>query len=353
MTNGRRIAVLLGWVVLAGAGACSDDGDGRDVPDVADDARGPDADADADADADEVPSEVDEPDDAGDADEGGAEVVPPCTPPSTACLDSACHAAPYGITCVGGSVADETGVPLADQAVALCAASRCLFSRSDAEGWWTVRIPATITSIESLALYFPTSAPPLPARHSPFCRFSDLCDDALHLCNDFRLYAAPTTGAEVGTGALAAEVRAEASDGAALVFPAGVEVLLPIGVEELWVALSRFPLAEHVPCFIDPANPPLALYVVTPVDSEVIEPGTMTDPVLRDAALDLPNDTGLAAGAVVDVWVLGGAHPADAGLEEGEWRALTTAAVTADGRRIRTAPGEGLGYLTWFGIYAR
>ena len=89
------------------------------------------------------------------------------------------------------------------------------------------------------------------------------------------------------------------------------------------------------------------------MDTLFIEPGTMVTPVLRSADLDLPNETGLAAGSVVDVFVLGGAHPQDAGLAEGEWSAVTTATVTVttEGTRIRTAPGEGLGYFTWFGIY--
>ncbi len=100
----------------------------------------------------------------------------------------------------------------------------------------------------------------------------------------------------------------------AVVLAAGDEVLLPLGAAATTVALSRFPLAEHVPCFIDPAHLPLALYVVTPVDSYVIEPGTMVDPVLRSAALDLPNETSLPAGTVVDVFVLGAVHAATAGL---------------------------------------
>jgi hypothetical protein len=65
---------------------------------------------------------------------------------------------------------------------------------------------------------------------------------------------------------------------------------------EPWVALTRFPLDEHVPCFLDPSNLPLALYAVTPMDTMVIEPGTHLEPILRTARLDLPNETDLAAG---------------------------------------------------------
>ena len=37
----------------------------------------------------------------------------------------------------------------------------------------------------------------------------------------------------------------------------------------------------------------------------------------------------------------------------GEWRSWTTATVSADGSRIQTADGEGIAYLTWFGLYPR
>jgi hypothetical protein len=244
-------------------------------------------------------------------------------------------------------VLDEAGAPMTYRPVAMCEGTRCFFGCSDTDGFFAVNVPSG--SVESVALYFPSGS----ERHSPFCRVRDLCDGAVHLCTEFRLYPAPTTGSDVGYGELAADVRVEAGDGAALIFGAGSEVLLPIDAVTTTVALSRFPLAEHAPCFIDPAAPPLALWAVTPMDTLFIEPGTMVTPVLRSADLDLPNETGLAAGAVVDVFVLGGAHPQDAGLEEGEWRAVTTATVSIDGTRIRTAPGAGLGYFTWFGIYAR
>ena len=344
MHTTRRI--LLALLLLTPLGACSDDDVAHDVPDGADDGEAtpdvPGPDADADGDADDAPGEVDP------ADDGGSEIPAVCAEPTGSCVDDSCHPPPFDVHCVGGTVRDETGAPLGNQMVALCAAGRCYSARSRPDGWFTASIPASVTAIDELALYFPSD----PPRHSPFCRTTALCDGTVELCTDFRLYPAPATGVELPFGALSTEVRVEASDGAALVLPAGVEVLPPIGAEQR-LALSRFPLAEHVPCFVDPTDLPAALYVVTALDTEVIEPGTMTDPVLRPAGLDLPNDSGLAAGAVVDVFVLGGAHPQHAGLAEGEWAASATATVSTDGTRIRTAAGEGLAYLTWFGIYPR
>jgi hypothetical protein len=309
-TRMRWMAMLL---LVAVTGACDGNGNGEDTgghdADVtADDgADVPGADADGDADAAE---------DAADDVEDAAcrtEVPEPCTPATTECLGPACHAPPYATTCVSGTVGDEHGAPLHCQAVALCVPGHCFFTTADADGYFSARIPAG-SSIDELALYFPSS----PPRLSPFCRYQELCDGAIHLCDDYRLYPAPTAGTDVGTGALAAEARVEASDRAAMILAAGDEVLLPIDAPTTEVALTRFPLDEHVPCFIDPASPPLALYVVTPLDTFLIEPGTMVHPVLRFAALDLPNETGLAAGAEVDVFVLGGSHATDAGLVEGE-----------------------------------
>lgn len=344
MNHGWRL--VLGIALLAPLGACGDDGDGRDVPDVADEGTtGADADAEADAPVESV--EEAEADGVEPADDGGADAPAVCLEPSGSCRATACHAPPFALHCVGGTVLDGAGAPLGGQMVALCAAGHCYSARSRADGWFAAAIPASVSAVDEIAVYFPSD----PPRHTPFCRFEALCDEAVELCAEFRLYEAPA-GVELPFGALPSAVRIEAGDGGALVLPAGVEVLPPIGAAQS-LALTRFPLAEHVPCFLDPAHLPVALYVVTAVDTEIIEPGTMTDPVLRPAALDLPNDTGLPAGAVVDVFVLGGAHPQHAGLSEGEWRATVTATVSADGGRIRTADGEGLGYLTWFGIYPR
>ncbi|MBI4917397.1 MAG: hypothetical protein HY825_16280 [Acidobacteria bacterium] len=353
MSNGRHGPARWGWWLgLALGWAChGDDGTGdagsRDADAMDGDAVAEDA---AEEEASEAGDVVDDPDDGGsdDGDEPTHCTPPatPCTTDSTTCQGPACHSPPFATSCVGGSVTDGAGAPLAYQGVALCAGSRCFFGCSDEDGWFAVHLPEG-SSVDQLAVYFPSGG----RRHSPFCRLQDLCDDAIHVCTEFKLYTAPTGGSDVGYGELAADVRVEAEDGAALVFRAGSEVLLPIEALTTTVALTRFPLEEHVPCFIDPANLPLALYAVTPMDTLFIEPGTMVTPVLRSTDLDLPNETGLAAGTVVDVYVIGGSHPQDAGLLEGEWRALTTATVTADGTRIRTAPGEGLGYLTWFGIY--
>jgi hypothetical protein len=348
MNDRLRRTARFAWLLAIASWACDGNGGTSDTGDhdadaVRDDVAVPDTEADG-----ENPEADDAgPDDAG-PDDAAPDHAPPCMESSAACVETACHAPPFDPDCVGGTVRDSAGDGIPYQAVALCGGTHCYFGYADVDGFFGVSVPDGVT-LADLALYFPSAQPVL----TPFCRYDQLCDGAIHLCDDFRLFPAPTAGTDVGYGTLAEEKRIVAEDGAMLVFPAGDEVLLPIDAVESWVALSRFPLAEHVPCFVDPANLPLALYAVTPHDTYLIEPGTMTAPVFRPAALDVPNETGLAAGTVVDVYVLGGSHAVDAAMAEGEWRATTTATVSTDGTRIRTAAGEGFGYLTWFALYAR
>ncbi len=278
-----------------------------------------------------------------------------CMESTEACFEGGCHAPPFDTTCIGGTVVDSTGAPKQGQAVVACTEGTCFFGRSDCAGFFTIPIGAT--SHPDLSVYFPVPMDGV-GHHSPFCHYTELCDGSVHMCTDYVLYDAPTTGEAVpeSTGPtdpnpLPAEVRVEASDGGALILHAGDEVDLPLFTDP-WVALTRFPLDEHVPCFIDPENLPLALYAVTPMDTMVIDPGTHLDPVFRFASLDLPNETGLAAGTALDVYVLGGVHPVDYGLFEGEWADSADAEVTTDGTRIQTVAGQGVGYLTWIGIYA-
>jgi hypothetical protein len=319
--------VRIALVAALGAttAACSDDDDTHpDATDAAD--ADADGDGDADADADVGPRET-----------CGVQPADPCL--SCVCTTGTCEGA-----CVGGTVRDPAGAALFDQPAVVCTGDRCYFGRSDEVGFWSVSLPSPIAG--SFAVYYPGESP----RHTPYCRYEATCSGTIHVCTDVRLYPAPTSGTEVPAGELAADLRLEAANGAAVTFPAGVEVLLPIDAGT-WAALSRFPLEEHVPCFIDPGSLPLVLYVMTPLEAYAIEPGTMVDPVFVSADLDLPNDLGLAADETVDIWVVGGGHATDVDMAEGEWRRWTSATVSADGARIRTAPGEGVGYLTWFGVY--
>jgi hypothetical protein len=273
------------------------------------------------------------------------------------CISEACHSAPYQIDVVSGRALDVDGDPWEGTLSALICVtsstvSRCLFGEVDAAGEFAVNV-SSITDILEVSVYF-TSPEVLPM--TPFCRYTELCDGDVRLCGPFALHVAPTAAAGTTVpveAALTEELRVEAADGGALIFAAGSEVRPRIGYD--WLALTRFDLTADTPCFVDSDNMPAMLYAVTPTDTEIIEPGSMTSPVHVNAGLDLPNDAGLDAGAEVDIYVLGGMHALQIAddFHEGEWRQWATATVSADGSRIQTADGEGIPYLTWFGVYPR
>ncbi len=336
--NPIRITVVCFAVALALAGTACDGNGGN----------GGDADIDTGGDPD-VP--IDTPVDTSTDPDAEEEPEPFCAESTTPCTPSACHAPPFTLACVAGTITDELGNPIPDQNVVACPqgdSAMCFFGSSDADGFWAVSIPGA--SADSVAFFFPGAAD----RVTPFCLYDTLCDGVNHFCDDFRLYPAPTPGTDIpGTvdDPLPSDLRIEASDGAAVILPAGAEIQFGLFTAPRNVALMRFPIEEYVPCFVDPANLPIALYAVHPYDVFSIVPGTHLDKEFMPAALDLPNDSGLTVGTEVDVYVLGGFHPTEAGLHEGEWIQTTTATVNAEGTRIETAPGAGLGYLTWFAIY--
>lgn len=321
-----RILPLAALIVLS----CGDGDNGKDAGEDALDVPGEeDATGDAAADAEDVEEEEWTP-------------PPPCVTPDVACTEEPCHAAPFEITCIGGWIRDSEGNPIPGQGMAACAHGACYFGHVYEDGWFAVPLPGD--PLDHVELSFPGTAP----RLRPHCKFGILCDGAVHICHTFVLHDAPTSGTAVPEGTLTADVQIEAADGAALVLPAGTEVDMPPEAER-WLALSRYPLAEHAPCFVDPADPPVALYAVTPEATYLFEPGTTT---MAPAGLDLPNHAGLAADTDVDVYVLGSTYTTHTDLEAGDWVRFAGARVTSDGSRIQTAPGEGIGYLTWFGVYA-
>lgn len=344
-TKQTFLALLFAFVCTFGMSfGCDNGGDG-------------DADADADADHQDADEEQDADPDGGDADEADAEEAGPdhCMESSTECTGT-CKTPPYEIPCVGGVIQNENGDPLPGQTAVVCveytaAPSACRYGTADEMGFFSVRIP-DVSTVERVALYFTTD----PPHHTPYCELYNLCDGNVRVCEPWTLYPAPTEGTDIPEGELTEDIRIEAEDGAALIFRAGTKVDLPITamIAGLGGSLSRFPLDEgrQLPCFIDSDNPPLALYVFTPIDSMVLDPDIL-EPTPVPASLDLPNDTNLPAGTEVDIFVVGGGHPTVYGTHEGEWSSAVTATVTKNGERIQTADGEGISQLTWFAVYPR
>ena len=96
------------------------------------------------------------------------------------------------------------------------------------------------------------------------------------------------------------------------------------------------------PCFIDASNPPDGLVAFAP-EIEVKSEGGLQ--------VSFPNDAGLAAGTVVDLYALGNGVASmwdDTPVHEGHWDIIGEAEVTSDGSRIETT-GQGLPFGTWVG----
>ncbi len=279
----------------------------------------------------------------------------PCMLPDVPCVEEACHEPPYHIGCVGSTVVDREGNPVTDQRVTLCGGGVCgglvcmAVHLTDTVGWFSVPFPPDVDIDSGLGVQF-------PGRQflNPYCRFFDLCDGLVNLCYEFILYPAPTEGTALTVDGLGADLAIESTDGASLVLPEGArlvnsEFYLP---EMQWMALSRFPLEEHVPCFLRDQDLPMALYAITPHDSLVLEEGTdVLDESFMHAMLDLPNFEDDPPGTRFDVYIVTGLEATLFDLKLGQWERWTSAVVTPDGGRIQTPPGEGLNYLTWFGIY--
>lgn len=97
------------------------------------------------------------------------------------------------------------------------------------------------------------------------------------------------------------------------------------------------------PCFVDASNPPDGLVAFAP------EIELKSEDALH---VSFPNDKGLAAGTVVNLYALGGAATStwnNTPVHEGHWDIIGEAEVSSDGSRIETRAGEGLPFGTWVG----
>jgi hypothetical protein len=75
-------------------------------------------------------------------------------------------------------------------------------------------------------------------------------------------------------------------------------------------------------------------------------------PLTTSVGVRIPNETALAAGTSVELWVLGGLDsrlPDDTRIEEGTWATFGRGTVSADGATIESDPGVRLPALTWLG----
>jgi hypothetical protein len=104
---------------------------------------------------------------------------------------------------------------------------------------------------------------------------------------------------------------------------------------------------------VDPTTPGLCFVATGPTLTHLWALGPeaeIADPGFRFSA---PNDTGLAPGASLGVYVLGGLTTTLFGGEsvgEGEWVRQGAARVTDDGTRIEGSGEAAVTYLSWLGL---
>ena len=182
---------------------------------------------------------------------------------------------------------------------------------------------------------------------STFCELSLDEEGVLRIDEPLEIYPVSTQPDKPPLGDATEARTVELQDGVQL-------ELVPSSLEECFedgfrcdrvygpLGVRRIGPDEATPCFVDPAEPPDALYAFN-VSNDV--DGTVP--------VRLENQDGLAPGTVVDVFVLGGLFctlPDGGEVEEGEWRAFGTATVSADGQFIE---GGEIPCVNWFGYRAR
>ena len=249
------------------------------------------------------------------------------------------------VTSVSGSVIGENSAPIAGVQFVLCVydddSAWCLNPESsNSRGEFSTNMLGGSACLYSASYHLgPTSRLLTPL----YCRVDVSSGGAIRTLAPDRLVSVDNCARD-DLGDANSLHTVSAPDGIAMeVVPAGI-LLVDFAYEDL--RLRRWNSADWGwPCFIDAENVPQALAVFAP-EIGVIAGATDALHVL------FPNDAGLAAGTVVDLYALGGAATLNWNgdiVGEGLWEIVGEAEVTSDGSTIRTRPGAGLPFGTWVG----
>ncbi len=128
-----------------------------------------------------------------------------------------------------------------------------------------------------------------------------------------------------------------------VVFGDGLEI--DVVPDDFFASYERLAANEVDPsdlCFLEGKDEPMAVYAFSP-EGDIDGAGF---------PVRLPNTKGLAAGAIVDLYVLGGLSCTLAdgtALAEAEWAQFGTGTVTEDGSMIASDPGSNLPCVNWMG----
>ncbi len=251
------------------------------------------------------------------------------------------------ITQLNGSVADESGTPIGGAKVQLCLRvagsmeerALCLSpADSNAQGAFQIMTPADSQCVRAAALRV---LQPLTVTATTYCPVPlASMNGVARLTEPMRVYGITPAASLPPEGDRAMSRTVVLADGLELdVTPDR----LGIGGDYTKFGARRIDTSRGVPCFASSAGQLRALYAFQP-ETTITGAGF---------PIRIPNTGGLAAGARVDLLVLGGLDTrlvSGQRIEESHFEKFGTGTVSADGRMIVADPGSELPYLSWLGV---
>ncbi len=145
----------------------------------------------------------------------------------------------------------------------------------------------------------------------------------------------------MGSGADLVAGTDVANSGVTVTIPAGAKIKFEpdyISAEEKQFRAVEIPTAK-APEAVDASLGFELIIATTPVDTHFCP----------NAKLTVPNTPGWAAGAEVEFWVHG-VNTEEDWAPYGGWGKVSSGTVSADGKKVETADGEGIPLLSVFGI---
>mgnify|MGYP001579359529 CR=1 FL=1 len=282
--------------------------------------------------------------------DAGSDAGPPCVPPVDdpfACEDRtpdpSCAA--HWVVGVTGRIVTSAGEPVENGRAQLCVRVApdetlvCLLPpRTDANGEFAIVLPEELRCVNRAAMRAIAPARPLATTYCPidFVVGNEPIVDlgAAYVLHPVVAATVPPVGDEI------AQRDVTFADGLVLTL---APVDLPSVAE--YEGLSGAPVSVSATECFSRGSTFDGAYAFNP-EAEVV----------AGAAVSIPNEAGLAPGAIVDLFVLGGLETRlidGSSVEEGVLAAFGPATVTADGARIVSDADTRLPYLSWLVWRAR
>ncbi|MBK8169992.1 MAG: carboxypeptidase regulatory-like domain-containing protein [Sandaracinaceae bacterium] len=262
-------------------------------------------------------------------------------------LDAAVDAAPIctvmRLTTVSGSIVDESGAPIEGALAQFCVhledggASCIMPTAADATGVFHVAVPPDVSCIVSGAIraFFPDG---LHADTYVHTEIASAAAGEITWTQPFVVYAVEPPDSLPAYGDGEAMRRVDFRDGLSLdVTPSALSIMR--NYNEL--AARKVPLSPSAPAFMHDAPALLGLYA--------LKQNSLVD---AQFTIHIANDTHLAAGTRVALYVLGGIFTVLADgtqVNEADFQQYGMATVSADASEIVSDEGSALPFMTWLG----